>query len=454
MEPSQTPLHNAPQSSEETESRLTKHHEQVLTCLRESIGLRARDRIRGEISTSDDAPEGVVNRRPVFLSEKILNIDKKSPNILRTTRQSCDPSSQSLLLFGSMTGHVFLWDSIGSRFIPNKYSLKANDKHVGRISAIDTPLARPNQSDLLLTSTASTDGEIKVWKEHETCIASVSHEAFRPIDPTSRKVIFTKFHPALDTLLISSAVDGSWAVWDFTRADTSERSALPLFHQQARSPITCSDIHGDGSLLACGEESGSVNLWDTRSGESAHTMHRAHNGRMTRLLMHPFDGYSMFTAGSDGLVKIWNLRYPKLPERSIAAHTGIISDVRLLHHDRSREAYLVTSGFDCQVKLWDIRGALREGMDVRTSESQKNNNLIHQASLRGKVTACEAVADAPQDEDQLPRYRIYGINSSDAREWTFEQSITPSSTSDVEDADEKSDSSELDELEEALNAQG
>ena len=397
------------------QATLSEHQEQVFQSLIQSIGLRASKRLRSQQAEAS-----------------LVSAELKCPSIQANVRDSAVPQPPDAIcstfryakasdtdfdgiITGSMTGHVHFWDKKSTTFDREKFSNGTNIHHSGRITAI---ASTRTEKGAHLTATASSDGEIKVWRDHRDVMLSLSHGTFRAAGNMSNKVVFAGFHPTLQSLLVTSRVDGTWAVWDAENAPQASAKGpyFPIFHQKSENEITCSDIQCDGALFACGSTDGAVHLWDMRSGAVALSMPRAHNGRPTKLQMHPFDGCSMVTAATDGVLNVWNLRFMKSPTSSVAAHSSIISDVRFGGESGS---CLLTGGFDSAVKLWDFN-------TMRTNSNNSANTPLHVFPFRGKVNACEIVSDVHTEvrsDESLGEIRVLGASGSDLKMWNASLSV-------------------------------
>jgi WD40 repeat protein len=79
----------------------------------------------------------------------------------------------------------------------------------------------------------------------------------------------------------------------------------------------------------------------------------AHQGSIRDIQYHPLVPYWVASAGNDGYIKLWDLRYNgKEPLVSISAHDRII---RKIAWSKTHSELLVSGGIDHKVKIWSIR---------------------------------------------------------------------------------------------------
>ena len=424
---------------------LNEHQEAVRQQLIESIGIISHRRLREERGRIEE-DSGVLPHFSVQAQEV------PTPNahdavvtaMRRTANLNCGLSG---FICGSTTGQVLLWDAKTNEFDATKFSRNQGISHSGRVTAISQECT---QSVNHAIATGSSDGDIKIWTDGAPGVLSMSHDSFRFASQVSKKVIYTGFIPAIESVLVTSTLDGTWALWDTNRSsDSMQNTHIPVFSQKWETEITCSDIQSDGALFVCGNENGAVSLWDFRSGEIALSMESAHNSRLTRIVMHPSDGHSMATASTDGVVKLWSLRYPKEPLNAFAAHKGIISDMRFSNEYHTFGPALVTSGFDSLMKLWNY-DALRISGDV---SSIKDRGLLQSFKLRGKVAACEIASQksCKNAEDAIVEGKIAGASGTELKMWNV--SFTRQSDPEIVQNQEDVIYSDEDELEALLQAQ-
>lgn len=146
--------------------------------------------------------------------------------------------------------------------------------------------------------------------------------------------------PFSDNFFISAGSDETWKLWDLNRPGNF------LIEQEGHAaPVHALSIHPDGSLVASGDAQGVLHLWDLRSGKQLLSFPTAHAGEVVTC---DFSATLLASGGADGHVKVWDLRQRRLAAE-ILAHEKLVSSVRFA----ADGGYLVSSGFDAAVKLWN-----------------------------------------------------------------------------------------------------
>src|SRR5262249_25104264 len=101
-------------------------------------------------------------------------------------------------------------------------------------------------------------------------------------------------------LLVASGLDRVIRVWR-----TDEHA---LWHRvRGATGVSALEIAPGGRLVASGSRAGSISVWSTASARLLRSF-RAHTGRVTSIAFAPPDRSLLASAGSDGLVKLWDLR--------------------------------------------------------------------------------------------------------------------------------------------------
>lgn len=200
----------------------------------------------------------------------------------------------------------------------------------------------------------------RVWalaKVDEDTLASGSSDKtvrlWRPAESRSMHVF--KGHKgavqALQThrgLLLSGSADQSVRLWDL-----AEGGCVGTLWQPAERSREKNSVHSlattQSDVLASGTWGGQVRLWDLHRCRCTSSLD-AHNGAVWALL-HDQEGRRLFSAGSDGTVKIWD-------PRGAGKHVGTLGSTSTsgaLYALAERDGLLLTGGYDQLVKVWDHR---------------------------------------------------------------------------------------------------
>jgi U4/U6 small nuclear ribonucleoprotein PRP4 len=242
--------------------------------------------------------------------------------------------------------------------------LQTLEKHTARVSSVSLPREKPG---VLLTSSADATAHMFVSRDGVFC-----HEA--AFGGHSQRVSDCRLHPIRHSLVVTASFDGTFILHDNGSKVLTQRTGHEQVYRTA--------IHPDGSLLAtCGTEGG-IRLWDLRSGRAVMTMAKAHVGSAT-CIDFSGDGRVLASGGGDNVVKIWDLR-GKRCLRSIPAHTGLVSCVRFCGGGGD---VLVSGSFDRSVKLWAARRDWTM-LKAHTGHEDKVTSLDCSGDARKIVSAC------------------------------------------------------------------
>jgi WD40 repeat protein len=141
--------------------------------------------------------------------------------------------------------------------------------------------------------------------------------------------------------------DGTVALWDL-------RGRRLLWRRPAGdgSPVLSVAIREDGRLLAAGDRTGAITLFDVAGG--VRRRWPAGQSSVTSLAFGP-DRRTLISGGRNGAISIWDTR--DWTRRQLVGHTGSVVALAL-----SRDRRLLASGgFDNSVMVWDLDRRRRVG---------------------------------------------------------------------------------------------
>jgi WD40 repeat protein len=126
-------------------------------------------------------------------------------------------------------------------------------------------------------------------------------------------------------------------LWDFTAARE------PRQLEGLTKPVTSMAFSPDGRLVAAGNESGTVALWATATGERVRLLH-GDQGRITCVRFSP-DGKALAAAavGKDGAICLWDVATAK-PRATLRSPTGSFFGASCLDFSPDGQSWLRPSG--------------------------------------------------------------------------------------------------------------
>jgi WD40 repeat protein len=118
----------------------------------------------------------------------------------------------------------------------------------------------------------------------------------------------------------------------------------------------------DSKVLASGDKSGKVMLWDVDSGESIDEW-RAHDGPVLSLCFSP-NGRVLASGGADDVVRVWDVQ-TRRSLRSLSGHEDVVSCVAFSPDGTS----LVSGSWDGTIRLLDpVTGRTRSTLKGKGGE--------------------------------------------------------------------------------------
>ncbi len=236
-----------------------------------------------------------------------------------------DPT-RPVLALTTTSGTLFVLDTTDPAHLVTLATTSAS-------SDIATALFIPHTNSILIT--ISRDGSVRLW-DLSTPTAPVT---ISEITPTA---IPTNLAISLDgRILATTQADGTVSLWDIHQPATPA-ALTTLTPPDARTPTispsagsitvqlqgmaTAAAFNPAATLLAVGDDSGAVRLWDITDPHNARpsaTLH-AHTAAIGDLTVTP-DGTHLITAGDDSTARLWNLTPASLYQRACATPTGSLT---------------------------------------------------------------------------------------------------------------------------------
>ncbi|MCM1984579.1 protein kinase domain-containing protein [Lyngbya confervoides] len=161
--------------------------------------------------------------------------------------------------------------------------------------------------------------------------------------------------------LVSSSSSGQMNVWSLKTGE-SLRTFPDIGEWQSVEPVRVMAVSPEGSWLASGNWSGTINLWDYPSGKIMQSL-IGHRNTYISAITFSEDGQLLATGGGDHLIKLWNLRQGRL----VKTFRGHRDDITSLDFSSNGQT-LVSGGQDHLIKVWDIPS----GQEVKTLAGQED----------------------------------------------------------------------------------
>jgi len=119
--------------------------------------------------------------------------------------------------------------------------------------------------------------------------------------------------------------------------------------------VTSMEFSPDGVLLCTGDRNGGVHVWEAHTGRIFYTL-KGHRSAITGISWRS-DSNVVATASEDGQVMLWEMHNGRRI-RNWRAHNSVLSVAY------GKNGYLVTSGRDRVVRMWDGNGAKKRDFDA------------------------------------------------------------------------------------------
>ncbi|KAL5348555.1 hypothetical protein ACLOAV_005971 [Pseudogymnoascus australis] len=220
-----------------------------------------------------------------------------------------------------------------------------------------------------LMLTGGADSTIKLW-DLEQITPQKNDQTLKPIGEVKKSpsthqfgITHISFYPFEPTAFLSSSYDHSLKIYS---TDTLQPSASfkldSIIYSHALSPIA------SHLLVACCTQHPLVRLVDLHSGASTHSL-AGHTGAVLAASWSPTNEHILATGGTDGTVRIWDVRKASgtlrlldledsiglgdgldRPSRAAAkAHGAAVNGIEWTDDGQ----YIVSAGHDAAVRVWD-----------------------------------------------------------------------------------------------------
>ena len=218
--------------------------------------------------------------------------------------------SGEVIAAGNWGGSIKLLD------VPNLNDTRTLRGHTGLVSGLSwvpgaTLPGSTVSPDAVNLASGAGDNTVKLWSvNQDTPLAT--------LEGHSGRVCRVEFHPS-GAYIASASYDTTWRLWDVATS-----TELLLQEGHSREVFTVS-FHPDGSLLARGGLDSIGRIWDLRTGRTVMIL----DGHIREIfaLDWGIDGYRVLSGSGDGWVKCWDVRMVR-NAGGVGAHKSNVSDLR------------------------------------------------------------------------------------------------------------------------------
>ncbi len=221
--------------------------------------------------------------------------------------------SESLAVTASDNGNVFLWN------VENGQSLGQLVGHSDRV----TSAAFSQDGETLLTG--SEDGIVRLWN-------IASGKQLNQFD-IGLKVGRVAFYPA-EHFFLAAGFNGI-VLWN-TKSSRVSRN----YYGEAQFPPTSTAVSPDGNYLASGSYSGTITVWESRSGRVIRQL-KGHTGSITALSWGG-DNTTLVSGSADKTMRLWNIH----SEKDVFEWEGFAESIDVALVSSDRQAFLAASGME------------------------------------------------------------------------------------------------------------
>lgn len=163
----------------------------------------------------------------------------------------------------------------------------------------------------------------------------------------TRSVGDVKWHPSKD-YVATAATNGAVVLWNLmNKGQKQER----IFDGHKRTVNRVCWQSKDTDILASASQDGKIMLWDTRTAATSVTID-AKLGAVCDVQFNPFYPDYFVSGFETGQVKLWDIRKPNKPARSIQAHNELV--LSIAWHPTIQNIF-ASGSRDKTIKVWNLR---------------------------------------------------------------------------------------------------
>ena len=257
-----------------------------------------------------------------------------------------------------------------SRANPSQFLTGGNDKIVqlydrstdkvlailkGHSKKINHVAFRENEGERTLLLSAGADKIAKIWSRDD---ASGEYIANYTLRTHKGEISGLTVHPT-SAFVVYSSLDRTYSIHDLNNFKQLFRSA------PSDEPFTSLQIHPDGTLIAAGTPTSTIQIFDIRTGAIAATLTPSEGTPFTvNSLAFSENGYHMLAPDSLSSVSIWDLRKTK---STYSIPLGDNFQVNRVTYDQSAQFLAVSGNHGAKIfahKSWEELVHIEEGNDI------------------------------------------------------------------------------------------
>jgi WD40 repeat protein len=296
----------------------------------------------------------------------------RSDNFDRTQTHACEPvkiarfsPNSQLLAAAGANGTVGVW------------KVRREDKQLTKLKIWNTNQAEVKSisfsPDGKLLATSGAKGTVSVWNLDNLSAQPASLCIFNSANSCPQQDVWSvAFSPDGQRLAMTGNGD-TIRLWDRDgNKNKWNQNKFPFEIQrttdEGKQDITSSSFSRDGQLLATAGTDGTIRLSDLRDGKLVREI--STNQDKIWDVSFSSDGKTLATAGEDGTVRLWDLQGNELEQ--LAGHRGPVRSVSFSSGDR----VLASAGDDGTVRLWNYLHG-NESAQVAVPPTDKPEVRIH-----------------------------------------------------------------------------
>ncbi|KXN83636.1 Pre-mRNA-processing factor 19 [Leucoagaricus sp. SymC.cos] len=228
-------------------------------------------------------------------------------------------------------------------------SLKGHSKKINHVAF------REREGDKTLLLSAGADKIAKIWSQDDASGEYIANYTFRT---HKGEISGLAVHPT-STLAVYASLDKTYSIHDLTNFTQVFRSA------PSDEPFTSLAVHPDGTLIATGTPTSTIQIFDVRTGAIAATLTPSEGTPFTvNSLTFSENGYHMLAPDSLSSVSIWDLRKTKSTH---SIDLGGNFKVNRVTYDQSAQFLGVSGNHGAKIfahKTWEELVRVEEDGDI------------------------------------------------------------------------------------------